>query len=153
MTCRLQGKKLENNTSSGSNVSATTTNSSKKTRVSTSYASICLGFEPDSPSSIYLPSILDSSPYTTSNTATFNDDDGCSYDSTTAAQREHVSCFSIISANNFNNATFDLVHPLPQTPLDLNRLTRFKHNVGISAFPSIRSLQDNLQMSFFFSPT
>ncbi|CAL0303757.1 unnamed protein product [Lupinus luteus] len=135
-------------TGGGSTVSATGTNSSKKTRVSTSSASMSLGPEPGSPSSIYLPPLLDSSPYAT----TFNDLDGCSYDSTTAAQREHVSCFSTNSANNFNNGTFDLVPPPPQTPLNLDPFTRFQHNVGVSAFPSLRSLQDNLQMPFFFSP-
>ncbi|KAE9617005.1 hypothetical protein Lal_00034221 [Lupinus albus] len=136
----------------GSTVSATATNSSKKTRVSTSSASMSLGPEPGSPSSIYLPPLLDSSPYAASSAATFNDLDGCSYDSTTAAQREHVSCFSTNSANNFNNATFDFVPPPQQTALNLDPFTRFQRNVGVSAFPSLSSLQDNLQMPFFFSP-
>ncbi|XP_019463892.1 PREDICTED: protein CUP-SHAPED COTYLEDON 2-like [Lupinus angustifolius] len=142
----------KNNSGGGSTVSATATSSSNKTRVSTSSASMSLGLEPGSPSSIYLPPLLDSSPYTTSSTAAFNYRDGCSYDSTTVPQIEHVSCFSTISANNFNNETFDLVPPPPLlTHENLDPFTRFQGNVGVSAFPSLRSLQDNLQMPLFFS--
>ncbi|KAK7257190.1 hypothetical protein RIF29_30980 [Crotalaria pallida] len=148
-------------TGGGTTVSATASSGSKKTRVSTSSASMSLCPEPGSPSSIYLPPLLDSSPYTTTPTstaaATFNDRDNCSYDSATAVPREHVSCFSTISANNFNNnATFELVPPPPpppQMPLGLvDPFPRFQRNVGVSAFPSLRSLQDNLQLPFFFSP-
>ncbi|CAL0325339.1 unnamed protein product [Lupinus luteus] len=142
----------KNNTGGGSTVSATATSSSKKIGVSTSSASMSLGPEPGSPSSIYLPPLLDFSPYTTCNTAAFDCRDGCSYESTAAAQIEHVSCFSTITANNFNNAIFDHVPPPPQTPLDLDPFTRFQRNAGVSAFPSLRSLQDNLQMPFLFYP-
>ncbi|CAL0328881.1 unnamed protein product [Lupinus luteus] len=140
-------------TGGGSTVSATATSCSKKTIVSTSSASMSLCPEPDSPSSIYLPPLLDSSPYTITSAAAFNDRDSCFDGCTAAAQREHVSCFSTIFANNFNNATFDLVPPPPQNPLNLDPFTRFQRNVGASAFPSLRSLQDNLQLPFFFSPT
>ncbi|OIW06089.1 hypothetical protein TanjilG_29845 [Lupinus angustifolius] len=142
---------FEKNTIGGGSTVSTTTSGSKKTRVSTSSASMSLYPEPGSPSSINLPPLLDFSPYTTqtSSAAAFNDHDNCSYDSTIASQIEHVSCFSTTSANNFNNATFDLVPP-SQTPLNLDPFTRFQRNVGVSAFPSLRSLQDNLQLPFFF---
>ncbi|XP_061358214.1 protein CUP-SHAPED COTYLEDON 2-like [Gastrolobium bilobum] len=131
--------------SGGSTVSATT--GSKKTRTSTTNsASTSLCPEPSSPSSVYLPPLLDSSPYTNTNRTTFNDRQNCSYDSTT--EREHVSCFSTISAAN--NASFDLSPP-PQA-FTLDPFARFQRNVGVSAFPSLRSLQDNLQLPFFFSP-
>ncbi|KAE9592895.1 hypothetical protein Lal_00029426 [Lupinus albus] len=140
----------KNTIGGGSTVS--TTSGAKKTRVSTSSASMSLYPEPGSPSSIILPPLLDFSPYTTqtSSSAAFNDRDNCSYDSTTASQIEHVSCFSTISDNNFNNATFNLVPP-SQTPLNLDAFTRFQRNVGVSAFPSLSSLRDNLQLPFFFS--
>lgn len=84
-----------------------------------------------STSSVYLPPLLDSTP------------------------REHVSCFSTISSvvsnnNNFNNGSFDFA---PQ-PLALDPFARFQRNFGasVSAFPSLRSLQDNLHLPFFFSP-
>jgi hypothetical protein len=34
----------------------------------------------------------------------------------------------------------------------MDPFARFQRNVGVSAFPSLRSLQDNLQLPFFFSP-
>ncbi|KAK7324558.1 hypothetical protein VNO77_28217 [Canavalia gladiata] len=145
-----------NTVNGGSTVSVTS--GSKKTRMNSTNninnnnsASITLCPEPSSPSSVYLPPLLDSSPYT------FNDRHNCSFDSTT--QREHVSCFSTISAataavvssnnNNFTNASFEL--PPSQTVTDGDPFGRFQRNLGVSAFPSLRSLQDNLQLPLFFS--
>ncbi|KAI4322972.1 hypothetical protein L6164_022617 [Bauhinia variegata] len=137
----------------GATVSASS--GSKKTRMSSS-CNMNLYPEPSSPSSVYLPPLLDSSPYpniTTSCTAAMNDQEICSYESTTS--REHVSCFSTISAtstaaNNFANVSFDLAPTQPS--LSMDPFARFQRNVGVSAFPSLRSLQDNLQLPFFFSP-
>ncbi|KAF7822683.1 protein CUP-SHAPED COTYLEDON 2-like [Senna tora] len=101
--------------------------------------------EPNSPSSVYLPPLLDSSPYPTTVAAASNDRDSCSYDGSSTTPREHVSCFSTFSAAN--NGSFDLPPP-PSDPF-----ARFQRNVvGVSAFPSLRTLQDNLHLPFFFSP-
>ncbi|TKY66470.1 CUP-SHAPED COTYLEDON 2 [Spatholobus suberectus] len=137
-------------TGGGSTVSAATNSGSKKTRMSTSNASSNMSLypEPGSPSSIYLPPLLESSPYTaaSSTAATFNDRESCSFDSA-ANQREHVSCFSTMSTA----AAFDHLVPPPEPPLD--PFSRFHRNVnGVAAFPSLRSLHDNLQLPFFFPP-
>uniref|UniRef100_A0A5B6YYL9 Uncharacterized protein n=1 Tax=Davidia involucrata TaxID=16924 RepID=A0A5B6YYL9_DAVIN len=108
--------------------------------------------EVSSPSSASLPPLLDSSPYATS-AAISTDRESCSYDGNHHLTEEHVPCFSTINAANFNpHAPFDL--PLP--PSALNAVVdpssaRFARNVGVSAFPSLRSLQENLQLPFFFS--
>lgn len=137
-----------NTTSGGSAMSASS--GSKKTRMNTTTSTLCP--EPSSPSSVYLPPLLDSSPYATT---TFTGRNNCSYDST--PKKEHVSCFStiaaataaVVSPNNFTNASFDLP---PSQPLGTDPFARFQRNVGVSAFPSLRSLQDNLQLPFFFPP-
>ncbi|KAK7272557.1 hypothetical protein RJT34_29224 [Clitoria ternatea] len=145
-------QKSNNTSNGGSTMSATS--GSKKTRMNNiSATSLCP--EPSSPSSVYLPPLLDSSPYTNT-TTTFNDR---SYDC--ATEKEHVSCFSTISAatasvvasnnnniNNFTNASFDLVPP--SQGFNLDPFARFQRNVGVSAFPSLRSLHDNLQLPFIF---
>ncbi|KAG5120290.1 hypothetical protein JHK82_034710 [Glycine max] len=136
-------------TNGGSTMSAST--NSKKTRINNTTSLI---HEPSSPSSVFLPPLLDSSPYTNTTTNTFTDHHNSSYDS--ATKKEHVSCFSTIAAatavvspnNNFNNASFDLP---PSQPLATDPFARFQRNAGLSAFPSLRSLQDNLQLPFFFS--
>ncbi|XP_027343679.1 protein CUP-SHAPED COTYLEDON 2-like [Abrus precatorius] len=142
----------KSNTGNGGS-SVSVTSGSKKTRINstTNSTNMSLCPEPSSPSSVYLPPLLDSSPYP--NTTNFNDRHNCSYDSTT--QREHVSCFSTVSSasaavsnNAFNNASFDLT----TQHLTSDPFARFQRNVGVSAFPSLRSLQDNLQLPFFFSP-
>lgn len=124
-------------------VSSTTSNGSKKTRMNMNMSntsasnSMSLCPEPSSPSSVYLPPLLDSSPYhPNNNTVTFDNN---------TIQREHVSCFSTISAataavvsnnnNTFNsNASFDLVPPQPL----------------INSDPFAR-FQRNSQLPFFFS--
>ncbi|KAK4576871.1 hypothetical protein RGQ29_027422 [Quercus rubra] len=122
---------------------------SKKTRLS---SGISLYQEPSSPSSvsISLPPLLDSSPYPS---ATATARDGCSYDSPIA--KEHVSCFSTIAAtttaatsnNNFNPSFENLA---PQIS-NVDPFARFPRSLGVSAFPSLRSLQENLQVPFFFT--
>ncbi|KAL2331400.1 hypothetical protein Fmac_018981 [Flemingia macrophylla] len=141
----------KNNTSNGGSTMSTTSGS-KKTRMN-STTSLC--HEPSSPSSVYLPPLLDSSPYTTTTTTNFNNDrHNCSYENTTP--KEHVSCFSTIAAataaavtanNNFSNASFDFT---PQS-FSTDSFARFPRSVGVNAFPSLRSLQDNLQLPFLFS--
>lgn len=116
--------------------------------------------EPSSPSSVYLPPLLDSSPFSAAGAAIVNDRNSCSnntYDSlnnnnnTINTSREHVSCFSTISAtNNNNNYGFDLSAADP--------FARFMRNGGAGgggvSFPSLRSLQlqDSLQLPFFIPP-
>ncbi|XP_025984754.1 protein CUP-SHAPED COTYLEDON 2 isoform X2 [Glycine max] len=171
---RLEGKfayhylsrsSKKNTTGGGSTVSAaaaaTSGGSSKKTRMTTSNTSSNMSLcpEPGSPSSIYLPPLLESSPYAAASTTTatpaaaaFNDHESCSFNSAVSNnnQREHVSCFSTISA-----AAFDHLVPPPEPPLD--PFARFHCNnnnvgVGVSTFPCLRSLHDNLNLPFFFSP-
>ena len=148
---------FQKSNSGGSTVSSS--GGSKKTRISS--ANMGPYPEPSSPSSVYLPPLLESSPYAntisaTSSTAAsvaLNDRDSCSYDSTTP--REHVSCFSTMSSaaaasNNLNNSSFDFAFTQPTVSLD--PFARFQSNVGVSAFPSLRSLQENLQLPLFYPP-
>ncbi|AES90758.2 hypothetical protein MTR_4g097490 [Medicago truncatula] len=80
--------------------------------------------EPSSPSSVYLPPLLDSSPYTAASIATFNGDQMCNSNNTDL--KEHVSCFSttsnvVAAHNNFsnnNNGSFDLVSPSMNATID-----------------------------------
>ncbi|GMY31744.1 protein CUP-SHAPED COTYLEDON 2 [Fagus crenata] len=125
---------------------------SKKTRLSSNIS--IYNQEPSSPSSVSvsLPPLLDSSPYPT---ATLTDRDGCSYDSPIA--KEHVSCFSTIAAtaaannNNNNNNNFNPSFDLPPQLSGVDPFARFPRSLGVSAFPSLRSLQENLQRPFFFT--
>lgn len=148
----------KNNTGGASTVSAAAaTGGSKKTRISTSNTSSNMSLcpEPGSPSSIYLPPLLESSPYAASSSAvaTFNDRENYSFESAAAAaaaanQREHVSCFSTLSTDA---SAFNQLAPQPEPPLD--PFSRFhRNNVGLSAFPCLRSLHDNLNLPFFFPP-
>ncbi|KAK6270025.1 hypothetical protein POUND7_007130 [Theobroma cacao] len=128
-------------------------------------ASVALYQEPSSPSSVSLPPLLDHTTTATATTATsLTDRDSCSYDSQT--QPEHVSCFSTIAAaaasaaattttaaHHAFNPGFDLAVPPPQMINNtFDPIARFSRNVGVSAFPSLRSLQENLHLPFFFSP-
>lgn len=127
---------------------ATSSSSAKKGRCNNS---INLYPEASSPSSVSLPPLFDptATSATAASTATLNDRDCCSYDS--HAQTEHVSCFSTIAAAasaaaNQNNLDFA---PPPLPPAD--PFGCFPRNLGVSAFPSLRSLQENLQLPLFFS--
>ncbi|GFP79655.1 protein cup-shaped cotyledon 2 [Phtheirospermum japonicum] len=106
--------------------------------------------EVSSPSSVSLPTLLEHS------TA-----ESCSYDG--GAAKEHVPCFSTTSFSY--NPVFDL----PPPPAAVNALmmhdpssssssygSRFprhssSYGAAPAAFPSLRSLQENLQLPFFFS--
>ncbi|XP_021890188.1 protein CUP-SHAPED COTYLEDON 2 [Carica papaya] len=130
--------------------------------------SINLYQEPSSPSSVSLPPLLD--PTTASTTAAATSLDSCSYDghsfstsaaAAAAASSEHVSCFSTIAAaaaaaGSSASSTFDFgpppqLPPQPQMYAGYDSFTRFPRSVGLSGFPSLRSLQENLQLPFFFS--
>ncbi|PKI37662.1 hypothetical protein CRG98_041955, partial [Punica granatum] len=104
-----------------------------------------------------LPPLLDSSPYPALNDGR---DSSCSYvDSSTP--KEHVSCFSIISSAGFNGSSrlggggfFQLAPPIPALPRHGN-INTSGTNSGVPAnFPSLRSLQENLQLpaSYFLPP-
>ncbi|KAM7495435.1 hypothetical protein LguiB_030044 [Lonicera macranthoides] len=118
-------------------------------------ASMSFNHDVSSPSSVSLPPLLDSSPY--AGAATSGDYESFSYDT-----KEHVSCFSTNAATtNFNpHSLFEFTPPplpLPFNPTVVDPLSsssspRFSRNYGgLSAFPSLRSLQENLQLPFFFS--
>jgi len=123
---------------------------SKKTRLISS--AVTHYPEPSSPSSVSLPPLLEFSPYANAgsgSSVTLTDREGCSYDSPIA--REHVSCFSTIAAAAASAAatSFNLA-PQPPHIAAVDPYARFPRNVGVSAFPSLRSLQENLQLPFFF---
>lgn len=123
-----------------------------------------VGMSSSPASSVYLPPLLDYSPYAAASAAA-NDGDSCSYDGSTTTPKEHVSCFSTysvsaastpvinnINSNNMTNGSnssllsYDLAPPF-------DPFARFhSNNIGVSVFPSLRSLQDNLHLPFFFSP-
>ncbi|KAK0599466.1 hypothetical protein LWI29_005501 [Acer saccharum] len=151
----------------GATTTTTTTSSSKKSRLScntttTSTINNHSYPEPSSPSSVSLPPLLDhpSNVNAAAGTAA-GIGDSCSYDSH-APSHEHVSCFSTIAAaasaaasatafnhpHNHHHPTFDLSSQPPPAPSMINSAAR---NTGMSAFPSLRSLQENLQLPFFFS--
>lgn len=118
--------------------------------------------EMSSSSSVSLPPLLDSLPYGATATS---DLDSCSYDgsASTAATKEHVPCFSTsASPSCFNNysSMYHTISPAavtvgsvdPIVAMPPSSLSGFHSNVGVSAFPSLRSLQENMQLPFFFSP-
>ncbi|KAL0328454.1 UNVERIFIED_CONTAM: protein CUP-SHAPED COTYLEDON 2 [Sesamum calycinum] len=70
--------------------------------------------------------------------------------------KEHVPCFSTTEAPSFSeNSLFELPLP-PSSSLSavvhgVSSASLFaKHSVGVSAFPSLRSLQENLHLPNFF---
>nr|GME02698.1 protein CUP-SHAPED COTYLEDON 2-like [Ipomoea batatas] len=126
--------------------------------------SINLYPEVSSPSSVSLPPLVESSSYNnTATSALAIENESCSYDGVHTATKEHVPCFSTAAPQTFNpNASlFDLPAP-PLTaapnfsplidPSSAASSTRFarNNNVGVPAFPSLRSLQENLHLPFFF---
>lgn len=122
---------------------------SKKTRIGAGSGSSSLFPDVGSPSSasISLPPLLDSSPYTGPSTTV----DSCSYD--TKPSREHVPCFSTASAApSFNHHAFmNFTGAPPHSIINGDASMQFGRNDGMSGFPSLRSLQENLQLPFFFS--
>lgn len=100
--------------------------------------------------SVSLPPLLDTS-YASATSAYTADHDNYFYDNNTDS-KEHVPCFSNDSTNNFNSRT---IFDLPQQPLSGSTFTAhpigYQNNVGVSAFPSLRTLQENLQLPLFYS--
>ncbi|XP_052207925.1 protein CUP-SHAPED COTYLEDON 2 [Diospyros lotus] len=117
----------------------------KKTRLS---SGINLYQEVSSPSSASLPPLLDSSPYSAATSASITDRESCSYDGN-AAMKEHVPCFSTIAANFNHQVPFELPPP-PGSLLDPATAVPFPRAAALQAFPNLRSLQENLQLPFFF---
>ncbi|KAI3441516.1 NAC domain-containing protein [Psidium guajava] len=103
--------------------------------------------------SVSLPPLLDSSPYST--TAAYIDSVPGSYDS--SISKEHVSCFSTAAAassatlNFGGNPSFQLAPTANPLINASDPVARFSRSIGVSAFPSLRSLQENLQLPCFFS--
>lgn len=91
---------------------------------------------PSNSSSASLPPLLDFSPFSAAGTAHQNT---CSYDDASVTAKEHGPCFSTTIAN---------VNPHHHPSFDLQ--SRFQSRDGdVSAFPSLRSLQENLHLPFF----
>ncbi|KAL4554327.1 hypothetical protein LXL04_039547 [Taraxacum kok-saghyz] len=92
-----------------------------------------------------LPPLLDST-YATGEQESF------SYDSN-AASKEHVPCFSTASTCTFGpQSLFDFPPPEPLTTFDHHPTAMpTPKNPGVSIFPSLRTLQENLQLPFFYS--
>ncbi|XP_058095822.1 protein CUP-SHAPED COTYLEDON 2-like [Magnolia sinica] len=98
-----------------------------------------------SPSSSSLPQLLDSSPYGPAAAAAATDRDSCSYESESA--REHVPCFSTTVA-----APAGFEHqPFVPPSIITDPIARLGRAGSGPVFPSLRSLQENLQLPFFFS--
>ncbi|KAA8526809.1 hypothetical protein F0562_008962 [Nyssa sinensis] len=121
----------------------------KKTRPTSSAS---LYPEVTSPSSsASLPPLLDSSPYASSTSTAITDREICSYDRNPT--KEHVPCFSTFAASFNPHAPFEL--PLPPSsslnPVVDPSSAYFMRKAEVSAFPSLRSLQENLHLPFFFS--
>lgn len=130
--------------------------------------------EPSSPSSVSLPPLLDHPTIAAAANATTAPNDSCSYDESHAPSDQHVSCFSTIAAAaaaaaasaatattfNTSSSAFDFTTvPAPVINADAGAgaacdpFARFgRNNVGLNAFPNLRSLQENLQLPFFFAP-
>ncbi|KAL1821544.1 hypothetical protein DCAR_0417966 [Daucus carota subsp. sativus] len=115
--------------------------------------------ELSSSSSVSLPPLLDTLPY---NATATSDLDSCSFDgsASTAATKEHVPCFSTSASPSCFNKYSSMFHSVspaaamvdPAAAMPPSSLAAFQSNVGVSAFPSLRSLQENMQLPFFFSP-
>ncbi|KAL7593688.1 protein CUP-SHAPED COTYLEDON 2 [Lactuca sativa] len=108
---------------------------------------INIGKEASSSSAVSgsLPPLLDSSTYVPGEQESF------SYDSN-AASKEHVPCFSTASTCTFGpQPLFDFPPPEPLTPTFDPTAMCTPKNPGVSVFPSLRTLQENLQLPFFYS--
>ncbi|KAK4420385.1 protein CUP-SHAPED COTYLEDON 2 [Sesamum alatum] len=74
-----------------------------------------------------------------------------------SSAKEHVPCFSTTTAPGFSQDSLFELPPPPSSSLNsvvhgLSSASLFgKHGVGVSAFPSLRSLQENLHLPHFFS--
>lgn len=100
-----------------------------------------------------LPPLLDSSAYATASatSAYTSERESFSYDSNPAS-KEHVPCFSTASTSNFVPQTFfDIPPPEPLTSTFDPTTMCHPKTAAVSAFPSLRTLQENLQLPFFYS--
>ncbi|KAK6156692.1 hypothetical protein DH2020_010940 [Rehmannia glutinosa] len=102
--------------------------------------------EVSSPSSVSLPTLLEQS------TASTDSYDG----GVLATAKEHVPCFSTTAPPSFNYSSFFELPPPPpiHEPSSSSSGSRFPRHSGFgapAAFPSLRSLQENLQLPLFFS--
>ncbi|KVI10482.1 protein CUP-SHAPED COTYLEDON 2-like [Cynara cardunculus var. scolymus] len=96
-----------------------------------------------------LPPLLDSSAYTSAYTS---ERESFSYDSNPTS-KEHVPCFSTASTTNFgpHQTLFDIPPPEPLTStFDPTTMCHPKPTT-LSAFPSLRTLQENLHLPFIYS--
>ncbi|XP_073127481.1 protein CUP-SHAPED COTYLEDON 2 [Henckelia pumila] len=109
--------------------------------------------EVSSPSSVSLPPLLELS-------ATSTDHDSCSYNGADGKSKEHVPCFSTTAPPSFNhNSLFEFPPPPPLNSSLMHDLCSSsstphfppRHGLGASAFPSLRALQENLQLPHLFS--
>ncbi|XP_073029350.1 protein CUP-SHAPED COTYLEDON 2-like [Primulina eburnea] len=114
-------------------------------------AAIQVNLEVSSPSSVSLPPLLELS-------ATSTDHDSSSYHGADGKSKEHVPCFSTTALPSFNhNSLFEFPPPPPLNSLmhDMSSSSSAphfpRHGLGASAFPSLRTLQENLQLPKFFS--
>ncbi|KAL9441098.1 hypothetical protein AB3S75_019715 [Citrus x aurantiifolia] len=127
--------------------------------------------EPSSPSSVSLPPLLDHPTIAAAANATTAPNDSCSYDESHAPSDQHVSCFSTIAAAaaaasaattttfNTSSSAFDfttvpapVINAAAGAGAACDPFARFgRNNVGLNAFPNLRSLQENLQLPFFFA--
>ncbi|XP_076882506.1 protein CUP-SHAPED COTYLEDON 2-like [Bidens hawaiensis] len=106
--------------------------------------------EVTSSTSVSLPPVLEPS-YTFATSTYTADHDTYSYDSN-AASKEHVPCFSTASVSNFDSQCISDLPPLPiSASTYAGNAVEYLKNAGVSAFPSLRAIQENLQLPFFYS--
>ncbi|XP_073027953.1 protein CUP-SHAPED COTYLEDON 2-like isoform X1 [Primulina eburnea] len=104
--------------------------------------------EVSSPSSVSLPPLLELS-------ATSTDHDSSSYNGADGKSKEHVPCFSTTAPASFNhNSLFEFPPPNSSIMHDQSASSSGsyfpRHNLVASATPSLRTLQENLQLPHFF---
>ncbi|KAK4342082.1 hypothetical protein RND71_037898 [Anisodus tanguticus] len=121
-------------------------------------SSINMYQEVSSPSSVSLPPLLDSSPYSTTATSSAIITDRESF------KKEHVPCFSTTAATTTHStfdpsSVFDIssntlhAQSAPSFSAILDTSTNFNHYTRNSTFPSLRSLHENLQLPLFSGGT
>ncbi|KAK9688866.1 hypothetical protein RND81_09G017000 [Saponaria officinalis] len=142
----------------GPTTSTGATTGPKKARNGISlYSDVC-----SSPSSVsqQLPPLLDSSPYGGGDCCSFDNNVGSDVagDDSTPIKKEHVSCFSMINNNNTSNVVAPNNNNSNFNPFELNFQTNSRNNInnfnmmGLPAFPSLRSLQENLTLPWVGGP-
>lgn len=145
MICRV----FQKNTSSGNGRSGTGGGTKRGMNMDTNMNSYQ---EVNSSTSVSLPPVPESSSYASATSAyTAADHDSYSYDSN-AVSKEHVPCFSTASVTNFESQSiFNLPPPPLSATVFTGDTTCYSMHEDVSAFPSLRTLQENLQLPFFYS--